>query len=106
MGSNPVSKVTQPEGVPPSGPQTALSQYTMGQQDINAATQFGQSGMGDSTNAIMAGPVAGEAGFAQNQGLQSIANSQALQNFANAQAAGLAKGAGGILGSIGKLFGG
>ena len=105
MGSNPVSKITQPGGVPPSGPQTALSEFTKGQQDINAMTDYSNKGMGTSTNAIMAGPVAGEAGFAQNQGLQSIANSQALQAFANQQAAGLAGGAGGILSGLGKLFG-
>ena len=104
MGSNPVSKITQPEGVPPSDLQTGLNEFTKGQQNLYAATDFTNKGTGTSTNAVMAGPIASEAGFGENQGLLSIANSQALQNFANAQAAGLAKGAGGILSAVGKLF--
>lgn len=86
-------------GVAPSGAQTSLSQYTMGQGDIANADKFSH-GMGHSTNVTQAdsGPAAG---FALSQGQQSLADTAAMSKFLNSQFQNLAGGLGGILGKAG-----
>jgi hypothetical protein len=83
-------------GVPISGPQMALADWTKGQGDISNAAKFAQ-GMGASTNLTYAdtGPAAGHA---LETGQESLANTAAMTNFLNTQFQNLAGGLGSILG--------
>jgi hypothetical protein len=85
-------------GVAPTGGQTALSQYTMGEGAVGNA--FGFSQIPHSTNETMgaSGPAAG---FATNQGQQSLSNTAQQQAAINQGAQQFSSGAGNILGAIG-----
>lgn len=100
MSNNLGSKLTT-GGIAPTSGQTALSQYTMGENAVGNEFQFSQ--IPHSTNESMgaSGPAAG---FATNQGMQSLSNTAAQQAAINAGAQQFASGTGGLLSGIAKLF--
>lgn len=102
--SNNIGGLLTQGGVPATGPQTALNQYTMGEGEVHNAAQFA-NGMGMSTNATQGatGPLAG---FAQNQGNAAIGNTAAEANFLNSSFQNFAGGLGSILGKAGGGGGG
>ena len=102
--SNNIGGLLTQGGVPATGLQTALNQYTQGQGDVAEAAKFSQ-GMGHSTNVTQAdtGPLAN---FALQQGQASLANTAAQSNFLNQSFGNLAGGLGGILGKGGGSGGG
>lgn len=94
-------------GVGPTSQQTALSQYTLGENQVGALGRFAQAGNPmESTGVTQAATVGPEAKFALEQGKQSIADTAAQEAFINKQFASLAGGLGGILGSLGGGGGG
>lgn len=97
--SNDVGALLTSGGIPATGAQTALNQYTMGEGEVKAADQFSH-GMGQSTNATQAatGPLAG---FALNQGKASLADTAAQSAFLNSSFKNFAGGLGSILGKAG-----
>lgn len=86
-------------GVGLTGPQSALNQYTLGEDLLNSAQAF-QQGPSTMQTQMYAGNLAKEG---QQAGLQSLQNTQAVNNFLNQQFSGLAGGLGSILSSIGNL---
>ena len=72
----------------------------MGEGEVANAYQFGRTGTGDSTMATQGstGPVAG---FALQQGEQSLANTGAVQQATNAAFKNFAGGLGSIAGKLG-----
>jgi hypothetical protein len=102
--SNNIGGLLTQGGIPATGPQTALNQYTMGEGEVQNAANFA-NGMGMSTNATQGatGPLAG---FAQNQGNASIADTAAQANFLNSSFSNFAGGLGSILGKGGSSGGG
>jgi hypothetical protein len=99
--SNDVGALLTSGGIPATGPQTALNQYTMGEGEVQNAANF-SSGMGHSTNATQGatGPLAG---FALNQGKASLADTAAQSAFLNSSFKNFS---GGIASFLGKLGGG
>lgn len=97
--SNNIGALLTQGGVPATGLQTALNQYTQGEGEVKNAANFAQ-GMGASTNETLGatGPVAG---FAEQQGLTSLANTQAQENFINQSFQNFSGGLGNILGKAG-----
>jgi hypothetical protein len=98
--SNNVGGLLTSGGVPATGPQTALNQYTMGQGEVANAATFGTHGMGMSTNET-AGAAGPEAGFALGQGEASLADTAAQQASINSAFKNFAGGLGGIAGKLG-----
>jgi hypothetical protein len=97
--SNDVGALLTSGGIPATGPQTALNQYTMGEGEVQNAYNF-SGGMGHSTNATQGatGPLAG---FALNQGKASLADTAAQAAFLNSSFKNFAGGLGSILGKAG-----
>jgi hypothetical protein len=103
--SNDVGALLTSGGIPATGAQTALNQYTMGEGEVANAQTFGagssgQGGIGHSTNATQgaSGPLAG---FALNQGKASLADTAAQSAFLNSSFKNFAGGLGSILGKAG-----
>ena len=98
--SNNIGGLLTAGGVPPSGLQTNLSQYNMGEGEVANAYQFGRTGTGASTMETQGstGPIAG---FALGQGEQSLANTAAEQATQNAAFKNFASGLGGIASKLG-----
>ena len=97
--SNNIGALLTQGGVPATGLQTALNQYTAGEGEVANAAKFSQ-GLGHSTNVTQAdtGPLAG---FAESQGQASLANTAAQSNFLNQSFGNFAGGLGNILGKAG-----
>lgn len=97
--SNNIGGLLTQGGVPATGPQTALNQYTEGEGGLKASADF-SGGMGHSTNATQAqtGPIAQ---FAESQGKDTIANTAAQAAFLNSSFKNFAGGLGGLLGKAG-----
>lgn len=97
--SNDVGALLTQGGVAPTGMQTALNQYTMGEGEVANAAKFSQ-GMGHSTNETQgaSGPLAN---FALEQGKTSLANTAAQQAAINSTFKNFAGGLGSILGKAG-----
>ena len=102
--SNNIGALLTQGGVPATGTQTALNQYTMGEGLVNNAAQF-SAGMGHSTNLTQAdtGP---RAQFAESQGQNVLQNTAAQENFLNQSFQNFAGGIGNILGKVGGSGGG
>ena len=98
--SNNIGGLLTAGGVSPSGPQTNLSQFTMGEGEVANAYQFGRTGTGMSTMETQ-GSTGPAAGFALQQGEQSLANTAAEQAAQNASFKNFASGLGGIAGKLG-----
>jgi hypothetical protein len=96
--SNDVGALLTQGGVGPSGEQTVLGEYNMGEGEVANAGKFA-GGMGHSTNVTQAdtGP---RAGFALTGGTQSLADTAAMRNFYNTQFKNFSGGLGNILGKI------
>jgi hypothetical protein len=97
--SNDVGALLTSGGIPATGPQTALNQYTMGEGEVANAQNFSQ-GMGHSTNATQGatGPLAN---FALQQGEASLKDTAAQSAFLNSSFKNFAGGLGSILGKAG-----
>ena len=104
MGNN-VGAALVGGGIPPSAQQTALSQYNLGQGTLRGMGTFGPN-MPESTNLTQAAVSGPEAGFAEQQGSQSLANTSAMTNFLNSQFQNFAGGLGNIVSKIGGGGGG
>jgi hypothetical protein len=101
--SNNIGGLLTQGGVPATGLQTALNQYTMGEGEVKQAQEFSH-GMGQSTGATQAatGPLAG---FAEQQGQNALANTAAQAAFLNQSFSNFAGGLGNILGKAGAAGG-
>jgi hypothetical protein len=102
--SNNIGGLLTQSGVPATGLQQALQQYTAGEGELKNAADF-SAGMGHSTNVTQAdtGPLAQQA---LNLGKESLANTSAQQNFLNTSFGNFAGGLGNILGKAGGAGGG
>lgn len=105
MGTGGIGSALTQGGVPLSGPQQALADYTKGQGEVSGSTAF-QGGPSLSTNETMQAGVAPGFAGAQQAGQESLANTLALQNFFNQQSSQLFGGLGNILGKAGSSGGG
>lgn len=105
MGAGGIGSILTQGGVPLSGPQQALADYTKGQGEVAGSTAF-QGGPSLSTNETMQAGVAPGFAGANVAGEESLANTRALQNFFNTQSSQLFGGLGNILGKAGGSGGG
>lgn len=103
--SNDVGALLTQGGVAPTGLQTSLNQYTMGQGEVANAARFGGSGMGHSTNETLGatGPLAN---FALQQGQASLQDTAAQQAAINSTFKNFTGGLGNIFGGLGSKGGG
>lgn len=102
--SNNIGGLLTQGGIPPTGLQTALNQYTMGEGEVANAAKFA-GGMGQSTNETQAatGPIAQNV---EDAGRNVLTNTAAQANFLNQSAQNFAGGLGNLLGKAGGLGGG
>jgi hypothetical protein len=102
--SNNIGALLTQGGVPATGLQTALNQYTKGEGEVANAAQF-SAGMGHSTGATQGatGPLAN---LALQQGQNVLQNTAAQENFLNQSFSNFAGGVGNILGKLGGAVGG
>jgi hypothetical protein len=92
-------------GVPPSGPQQALAQYSAGQGTIKGMGEFGPN-MPESTNLTQAAVSGPQAQQALTLGQESLVDTTAMSNFFNSQFQNFAGGLGSLLGKPGGGGGG
>lgn len=97
--SNQIGALLTQGGVPATGMQTALNQYTQGEGEVQNAANFA-GGMGHSTNETQGatGPLAQAA---LSQGTDVLKNTAAQSNFLNQSFGNFAGGLGSILGKAG-----
>jgi hypothetical protein len=99
IGSGGIGQKATAGGVSPTPEQMALAQYDFGQGEVKAASEFGRSGLGHSTNVTQA--ISGaRAKEAEDIGKMSLADTAAMTNFINSQVSGLTSGLGSLLGGI------
>jgi hypothetical protein len=99
VGSKLATADTSGGGISPQ--QQALAQYTMGQQSMQGAAEFGNSGMPVSTGETWAGGVAPMVTKAYDEARMSDADAAALQSAQSSKNNSIGQGIGSLGGAKG-----